>query len=257
MQITRVRYEGDVRYGVREDDAIHLLDANPLLGEAVRTGEVLDWEASEVLPSVEPHAKIVGIGMNYPPAPGRPVPERPLVFLKATSSLAADGEAIELPDIDGQIVHEGELAVIIGRRTKNVSEADAMNAVFGYTIVNDVTARDLMLADVQWARGKSFDTFCPIGPVIDTELDHANARISTSVNGEPRREGNTRDLVFSVPFLISYLSRGFTLNPGDVIMTGSPPGDGEIAPGDEVTVTIEGIGTLRNPVTTSARTGGA
>jgi 2-keto-4-pentenoate hydratase/2-oxohepta-3-ene-1,7-dioic acid hydratase in catechol pathway len=192
----------------------------------------------------------VCIGMNYAAhkeelAPG--TSDRPVIFLKPNTSVVGPGDAIQIPPVEGRIVHEGELAIVIGRIAKQVPASRAHEVIFGYTIANDVSARDEMFADGQWARAKGFDTFCPLGPVIETELDVSNLEIQTFVDGEPRRHGNTRDLIHKIPEIIEYVSDIWTLLPGDVILTGTPAGLGGFVDGQTVDITIEGIGTLSNP----------
>jgi 2-keto-4-pentenoate hydratase/2-oxohepta-3-ene-1,7-dioic acid hydratase in catechol pathway len=252
MRIVRFLHDGEARYGCVDGEVIALLQGNPIRDGAIETGETVVGATVQLLPPVEPSAKIIGIGTNYPPRPGGPVfplPTEPKMFLKATGSAIGPGQEIELPPIEGEIIHEGELAVVIGRRVKQVVREDALDAVFGYTIANDVTARDQMLKDGLWARAKSYDTFCPLGPVVDTEIDPACAEISTYVNGELRSSGNTRDLVFDVARLVSHVSQVFTLQPGDIILSGAPGGPRTIIPGDDVEISIAGLGMLRNPVT--------
>lgn len=197
-------------------------------------------------------SKIVCVGRNYAEHAkelGNEVPKAPLLFLKAPSAVIANGESIVIPSQSNQVEHEGELAVVIGRDCKDLSDSDDPFAfVLGYTCLNDVTARDIQRADVQFTRGKSFDTFCPIGPHIETELDVSDVRVTTSVNGEIRQDGRTSQMVFPVDFLIRYISRQMTLKAGDVIATGTPSGVSKMEPGDVCDVTIEGIGTLRNDV---------
>jgi 2-keto-4-pentenoate hydratase/2-oxohepta-3-ene-1,7-dioic acid hydratase in catechol pathway len=197
-------------------------------------------------------SKIVCVGRNYAEHAkelGNEVPKAPLLFLKAPSAIIANGESIVIPSQSNQVEHEGELAVVIGRDCKNLSDADDPFAfVLGYTCLNDVTARDIQRADVQFTRGKSFDTFCPIGPHIETELDVSDLRVTTSVNGEIRQDGRTSQMVFPVDFLVRYISRQMTLKAGDVIATGTPSGVSKMEPGDICEVTIEGIGTLKNDV---------
>jgi len=251
MRITRILHEGDARYGSVDGDVIALLRGNPIRDGVIETGETIVASSAQLLPPVESSASIIGIGMNYPPRPDGPQfppPQEPKMFLKATGSAIAPGQAIELPPVDGEMIHEGELAVVIGRTAKQLPRADALNAIFGYTIANDVTARDQMLKDGLWARAKSYDTFCPLGPVIDTEIDPARAEIATYVNGELRSSGNTRDLLFDVAQLISHVSQVLTLHPGDVILTGAPGGARTIVPGDDVEIVISGLGSLQNPV---------
>ena len=197
-------------------------------------------------------SKIVCVGRNYAEHAaelGNDVPVEPLLFLKAPSAIIYDGHAIVLPPQSDQVEHEGELAIIIGRKCKNLHESDDPFAyVRGYTCLNDVTARDLQRRDGQFTRAKSFDTFCPIGPVIETELDTSDLRVTTRVNGEIRQDGRTSQMVFSVDFLIRYISNMMTLNAGDVIATGTPSGVSKMNVGDVCEVEIEGIGTLTNSI---------
>jgi 2-keto-4-pentenoate hydratase/2-oxohepta-3-ene-1,7-dioic acid hydratase in catechol pathway len=196
--------------------------------------------------------KIVCVGRNYVAHArelGNEVPERPLLFFKPPSSLVGDGETIVLPQESERVEHEGEVAVVIGRRASRVSEAEAMTYVAGFAPLNDVTARDLQKTDGQWARAKGFDTFCPMGETVDATGIAADAlEVICRVNGEVRQRGTTDQMVFSIPFLISYISGIMTLEPGDVIATGTPAGVGPLRPGDVVEVEIPGIGVLRNPV---------
>jgi 2-keto-4-pentenoate hydratase/2-oxohepta-3-ene-1,7-dioic acid hydratase in catechol pathway len=197
-------------------------------------------------------SKIICVGRNYSEHAaelGNEVPKEPLLFLKAPSALIRDGEDIVVPSQSQQVEHEAELAVIIGRDCKDLSAMDdPFEYVRGYVCLNDVTARDIQRKDVQFTRGKSFDTFCPVGPVIETELDVTDVRVTCSVNGEIRQDGRTSQMVFPVDFLIRYISRQMTLKAGDVIATGTPSGVSKLNPGDICEVTVEGIGTLRNTV---------
>jgi 2-keto-4-pentenoate hydratase/2-oxohepta-3-ene-1,7-dioic acid hydratase in catechol pathway len=197
-------------------------------------------------------SKIICVGRNYSEHAaelGNEVPKEPLLFLKAPSALIRDGQDIVVPSQSQQVEHEAELAVIIGRDCKDLSAMDdPFEYVRGYVCLNDVTARDIQRKDVQFTRGKSFDTFCPVGPVIETELDVTDVRVTCSVNGEIRQDGRTSQMVFPVDFLIRYISRQMTLKAGDVIATGTPSGVSKLNPGDICEVTVEGIGTLRNTV---------
>lgn len=197
-------------------------------------------------------SKIVCVGRNYADHAkelGNEVPAQPLLFLKAPSAIIASGDSIVIPPESDQVEHEGELALVIGRDCKNIAdEEDPLSYVLGYTCLNDVTARDIQRADVQFTRGKSFDTFCPVGPHIETELDVSDLRVTTSVNGEIRQEGRTSQMIFPVPYLVRYISRQMTLKAGDIIATGTPAGVSKLNPGDVCEVTIEGIGTLANTV---------
>lgn len=196
-------------------------------------------------------SKIVCIGANYRAhvaEMGKQVPDEPVLFMKPPSALLAAGEPIVRPRGYLRVDFEGELALVIGRRARRVSAARALDVVLGLTIVNDVTVRDLQEKDRQWTRAKGFDSFCPLGPHIAAGLDPADLRITTRVNGETRQDSRTSDLIFPVPFLIEFITRHMTLEPGDVVSTGTPSGVGNLAPGDRVAIEIEGIGVLENPV---------
>jgi 2-keto-4-pentenoate hydratase/2-oxohepta-3-ene-1,7-dioic acid hydratase in catechol pathway len=202
--------------------------------------------AAPVLPT-----KIICVGRNYVEHAKEhnvEVPEMPLLFLKPPSALIGPNQAIVLPPQSQQVEHEAELVIVIGKRGRWISPEEALNFVLGYTIGNDVTARDLQRRDGQWTRGKGFDTFCPIGPWIETDFDPADRVITCYVNGEMRQMASTRDMVFSVRQLIAYASSVMTLEPGDLLMTGTPAGVGPLLPGDQVQVAIEGIGALTNTV---------
>jgi len=197
-------------------------------------------------------SKIVCVGRNYADHAaelGNEVPKDPLLFLKAPSAVIADGQNITIPRLSEQVEHEGELAVIISKTCKDLTEdANPFDYVLGYTCLNDVTARDLQRKDGQFARAKSFDTFCPIGPVVETDLDVNDVEVTVRVNGITKQAGRTSQMVFPVEFLIRYISNMMTLNAGDVIATGTPAGVSKLSPGDVCEVEIEGIGTLRNGV---------
>ena len=197
-------------------------------------------------------SKIVCVGRNYMEHAaelGNKMPDEPLLFLKAPSALIGDGDRIELPRASQQVEHEGELGVVIGKRAhKLASTEDPLNYVFGYTCVNDVTARDLQRKDVQFTRSKSFDTFCPVGPWIVTDIDPTNVQITTRLNGEVKQHGKTAHMAFSVSYLIRYIASIMTLNPGDLIATGTPAGVSRMKHGDVVEIEVEGIGILQNQV---------
>ena len=195
--------------------------------------------------------KIVGIGQNYrahAAEMGKGIPSEPLIFLKPTTAIIAPGEAIRRPAGYARVDYEGELGVVIGRRTTRISRDRALDAVLGYCCVNDVTVRELQAKDGQWARAKGFDTFCPIGPRIVAGLDPRDLRITTRVNGAVKQDSRTSDLIFDVPTLIAFVSEHMTLEPGDVISTGTPAGVGPFQVGDVIEIEIEGVGVLRNPV---------
>jgi 2-keto-4-pentenoate hydratase/2-oxohepta-3-ene-1,7-dioic acid hydratase in catechol pathway len=197
------------------------------------------------------HPKIIGVGTNYRAHAvemGKPIPDEPVLFMKPASALLAAGEPIVRPRGYERVDFEGELGVVIGKRARRVREADALSFVWGYTIVNDVTVRDLQKKDGQFTRAKGFDTFCPVGPKLVEGLDPRDLRLRTRLNGVQKQDSSTSDLIFSVARLIEVISRVMTLEPGDLISTGTPSGVGPIAPGDRVEIEIEGIGVLSNPV---------
>lgn len=247
MKICRFSKDGNVRVGIVEDDEIWVCDA------ALEKTEEL-WYRDEIrlLAPVQP-SKIVCVGRNYAEHAaelGNEVPKEPLLFLKAPSAVIAGGDSIVIPPQSQQVEHEGELAVVIGHQCKGLSEEDdPLKYVLGYTCLNDVTARDIQRNDVQFTRGKSFDTFCPVGPYIETGLDVADIRVATRVNGTVKQDGRTSQMVFAIDYLIRYISNMMTLLPGDVIATGTPSGVSKLSVGDVCEVEIEGIGTLSNPVT--------
>ena len=197
-------------------------------------------------------SKIVCVGRNYREHAaelGNKMPDEPLLFLKAPSAIILSGDEIVLPSASQQVEHEGELGVVIGRVARNIpTDEDPLSYVLGYTCVNDVTARDLQRKDVQFTRGKSFDTFCPVGPWIETDIDPSNVAVETRLNGEVKQKGNTADMAFPVAFLIRYISEIMTLYPGDLIATGTPAGVSRMKPGDIVEVEVAGIGILQNRV---------
>jgi 2-keto-4-pentenoate hydratase/2-oxohepta-3-ene-1,7-dioic acid hydratase in catechol pathway len=199
--------------------------------------------------------KIVCIGRNYAAHAkelGHEVPSAPLLFLKAPSALLAPNAAIRIPPQSQRVEHEAEIGVVIGRRACEVDEARAMEHVAGFTCVNDVTARDLQKSDGQWSRAKGFDTFCPVGPFVKPDLDWTAFEVICRVNGQVRQHGHARDMIFPIPYLVSYISHQMTLEPGDLIATGTPEGVGPLVPGDMVEVEIPGLGLLANPVTRKA-----
>jgi len=224
-------------------------------GEAVVAGDSRRALASvRLLPPCLP-TKIVCVGRNYldhAREMGNDLPDKPLLFFKPPSAVIGDGDEIVYPPQSSRVDYEGELGVVIARRCRHVSRAGALDVVRGYTIVNDVTARDLQETDVQWARAKGFDTFAPIGPCIADGLDPSRLRIRTTLNGEVRQDSSTGLLIFDIPTLIEYISAAFTLEAGDVIATGTPSGIGPMQPGDEVRVEIDGIGALSNRVAAPA-----
>lgn len=257
MKFCRFLHEDQVKYGaVRGDEIFAFPDLNEL-GEITRNLALTDAVSmSEIkfLPPATP-SKIVCVGRNYSAHAsemGNEVPDAPMLFLKAPSALITEGEEIIIPPQSGQVEHEGELAVVIGKTCKNLTDDDdAFDFVFGYVCLNDVTARDLQKKDGQFARAKSFDTFCPVGAIIETDLDVTDIRVTTKVNGTVRQDGRTSEMVFPVDYLIRYISRQMTLNAGDIIATGTPAGVSKLEPGDVCEVEIEGIGVLTNKISAS------
>jgi len=251
VKIARFSTGGDPRFGIVDDDEIVVLRGDPMFNGFDTTEERIPLADVKLLAPVIPRSKVVAVGRNYREHAaelGNEAPAEPLLFLKPNTSVIGPGDTIVRPRQSSRVDFEGELAIVIGSIAKNVSEADAASVVFGYTVANDVTARDLQEKDGQWARAKGFDTFCPLGPVIETEFEVANQGIETRVNGEVRQSGRLDEMVHSVASVIAYASAVFTLLPGDVILTGTPAGVGPIMAGDTVEVTVEGIGTLSNPV---------
>ncbi|GAA4054232.1 fumarylacetoacetate hydrolase family protein [Agromyces indicus] len=253
MKVARFSHGESISFGIvdEEEHELVVLKADPMFAGYDPTGERVPLAEAKLLAPVIPRSKVVAVGKNYhdhAAEMGGEAPAEPLLFLKPNTAVIGPGDSIVLPPESSQVEFEGELAVVIGRIARRVSEADAASVVFGYTIANDVTARDLQRSDGQWTRAKGFDTFCPLGPVIDTDLDLERGTIETSVNGERRQEARLADMVHSISAIIAYASNVFTLLPGDVILTGTPAGVGPITTGDTVEVSISGLGSLANPV---------
>ncbi|MHB9146774.1 MAG: fumarylacetoacetate hydrolase family protein [Symbiobacteriia bacterium] len=233
-----------------EGDQAVLLTTAPWQAGSHESGSRLPLASARLLTPAEP-TKIICVGRNYAEHAkemNAELPKEPLLFLKPPSALLAPGGDIVFPPQSQHLSYEGELAVVIGTTCKDATPADVMSCVFGYTCGNDVTARDIQRADGQWTRGKGFDTFCPTGPYLVTDLAWEDLRIQTRVNGEVRQDGRTSAMVFSVPVLLSYISQAMTLEPGDLVLTGTPPGVGSMNVGDRVEIEIEGIGRLENSV---------
>ena len=241
------------RFGVIDDENVYPVTADEYFNtrEVPRSQAVLALDKVRLLAPVTP-SKVVCVGRNYREHAeelGNKMPEEPLLFLKAPSAVIGSEEVIELPPQSDQVEHEGELGVVIGRRTRHFQpDEDPLDFVLGYTCVNDVTARDLQRKDIQFTRGKSFDTFCPVGPIIVTDLNPLDATVVTRLNGDIRQQGRTSDMAFPVPFLIKYIADIMTLYPGDLIATGTPAGVSRMKPGDVVEVEVSGVGVLRNPI---------
>jgi len=243
-----VSHHGSPRHAIARGGEVRLLEGD-VFG-AFEPGAPITLEGAELLPPVRP-SKIVAIGLNYRDHAlemHKPLPAEPLMFMKPSTAVIGPGEPIRLPMWAGEIHHEAELAVVMGRRASHVAAAAAMDHVLGLACANDVTARDLQKKDVQYTRAKSFDTFAPLGPCIALGLDPSHLQIEGLVNGAVRQSSSTRELIHAVPALIEFVSRVMTLLPGDVILTGTPSGVGPLQPGDTVTVRIEGIGELTNKV---------
>ncbi|MEX2355572.1 MAG: fumarylacetoacetate hydrolase family protein [Thermaerobacterales bacterium] len=257
MQWVRFSLNGRASFGLLEDGRVRQVDGDPITDpENVRPGRE-SWALSQVqlLAPLAP-GKIVAIGRNYSAHAaemGNDVPEEPLMFLKPPSSVIGPDETIILPKISENVEHEAELVAVIGREARHVQPDEALLFVFGYTGGNDVTARDLQRRDGQWSRAKGFDTFTPLGPVIQTDLSPGNLSVRCLVNGQVRQDSNTKLLVFDLPALIAHITQAMTLFPGDCIMTGTPDGVGPLQAGDEVVVEIESIGSLCNRVAAADR----
>jgi len=254
MKLCHFEYKNEKYWGAVNNDSVFPLDDLEDIIEpsgSIKLTKYTKIASVKLLAPASP-SKIVCVGRNYAEHAaelGNEVPKEPLLFFKAPSAIITEGEAIVIPEQSNQVEHEGELAVVMSRTCKNLSENDnPLEYIFGYTCLNDITARDLQRQDVQFTRAKSFDTFCPIGAFIETELDVADIRLTTKVNGVIKQTGRTSQMIFSVPFLIRYISNQMTLNAGDIIATGTPSGVSKLNAGDIVEVEIEGIGVLRNPV---------
>lgn len=252
MKVARFSLNGDIRFGILDDDELVVLAGDPMYAGWDTTGERVPLNQATLLAPAIPRSKVVCIGKNYfdhAQEMGGEVPSEPLLFLKPNTAVIGPNDAIVRPKISERVDFEGELAIVIGAVAKNVPEADADKVIFGYTVANDVTARDLQARDGQWARAKGFDTFCPLGPVVETEFDRAASRIETRLNGEVKQSASFDLLMFDIPRIIAAVTEVFTMLPGDVILTGTPAGIGPMQAGDTVEVEIAGIGTLCNTVT--------
>jgi len=242
--------------GIAADDAtVVALAGDPLYVGMHLTEEQHQLADVRLLAPVIPRSKVVGIGRNYAAHAaelGHDLPDEPLMFLKPNTSVVGPGDPVFYPSRTKDLQYEGELAVVIGRICRDVTPERVADVIYGYTIGNDVTARDLQKSDVQFTRAKGFDSFCPLGPWIETELDTSDLRVQTHLNGDLKQDGSTKDMIFDVATLVAHVSSVMTLLPGDVILTGTPEGVGPMNPGDEVDVTISGIGTLTNKVVARA-----
>lgn len=250
-----------VQWGLLVDEVVYPLQCAPYLSPLSAhvyapqiIGDAVSLDEVRLLAPAEPQ-KIVCVGRNYAEHAaelGNEVPTEPLIFLKPPSSLIGPDEPVVYPAISNNVQHEGELALIIGQRCRNLRAEDATDVIFGYTLANDVTARDLQRSDSQWTRGKGFDTFCPVGPWVDTQFNPANRMVRCLVNDEVRQDGNTGLMIYSIETILAFVTRFMTLEPGDLVLTGTPAGVGPVQPGDVMTVEIGGLGTLSNPVISEA-----
>lgn len=250
MKIVRFKAGDDIAYGLAEAEGVTLYQGSPFVAwEATET--LIPWESVQLLAPVLP-SKVVAVGKNYVDHAAEmdsDVPEEPIIFLKPATSVVGPNANVVYPPLSSEVHHEAELAVVVGRIARNIRAEDASRYIFGYTAANDVTARDLQRKDGQWTRAKGFDTFCPLGPAIETELDPLERlAVIARVNGEVRQAGFTADLVFGVAEILEFISRVMTLLPGDVILTGTPSGVGPVQPGDLMEVEVDGVGVLANRV---------
>lgn len=236
-------------FGIVTGNEIEILAGDPLYSGINKTGEKVALDSVKLLAPVIPRSKVVCVGKNYADHAKEMdsvVPEQPVIFIKPNTSVIGPDDAIIWPAMSKKVDHEAELAIVIGKICKDVPKDRVKDVIFGYTIGNDVTARDLQKVDGQWSRAKGFDTFCPLGPWIVTDLDPSDLAISAEVDGELRQSDRTSSMIFDIPTIINFISQVYTLLPGDVILTGTPAGVGAIPVGSSVSVTIEGIGTLTN-----------
>jgi 2-keto-4-pentenoate hydratase/2-oxohepta-3-ene-1,7-dioic acid hydratase in catechol pathway len=251
MRLVRFSAGERIATGVIEGEMVRPLRGT-FFEEPLPTGEEIPLDTVRLLAPVLP-SKMVCIARNYvehAKEMGNPIPETPVLFIKPATSVIGPGDPIPIPPGSGRVDHEAELAVVIGRLCRRADEHEAMSAVLGFTCANDVTSRDWQKSDVQWARAKGSDGFGPLGPWIETDLDPSDLELASRVNGELRQKARTSEMTLSPAALISHISQTITLLPGDVVLTGTPPGVGPMVPGDTVEIEIEGIGVLENPVAT-------
>lgn len=254
MKILRFQQNNKEVFGILKNEVVYEVVSNSqnlfYTRSCPELGKSYSLEDVKILPPIYP-SKVVCVGLNYQDHAAEldmDLPDEPVLFLKPPTTVIGPADPIIYPPESRQVDYEAELAVIVGQNAHKISADDASNYIAGYTVLNDVTARDLQQKDGQWTRAKSFDTFCPLGPWMETDLDPANQRISMRVNGELKQNSNTRNMIFPVEELFSFISHIMTLNPGDVIATGTPPGVGELQVGDLAEAAVEGVGTLRNRV---------
>jgi 2-keto-4-pentenoate hydratase/2-oxohepta-3-ene-1,7-dioic acid hydratase in catechol pathway len=255
VRIARFTTGDEPQYGVvggaDGDEIVASVIGDPLYAGVELTGEQLPLADVRLLAPVIPRSKVVCIGRNYVAHAeelGHDVPKEPLVFLKPNTSVVGPYDPVVYPRQSSNVHFEGELGIVIGRICRDVPPERVADVIYGYTVGNDVTARDLQETDDQWARAKGFDSFCPLGPWIETDLDPSDVRVRTELNGELKQDGTTSLMIFDVPTVVSYITSFMTLLPGDVVLTGTPAGVGPMQVGDDVSVTVDGIGTLTNKV---------
>ncbi|MDQ3044556.1 MAG: fumarylacetoacetate hydrolase family protein [Chloroflexota bacterium] len=252
MKIVRYGTDGGADYGILENETVYAATGD-LFDGLGRGDEVGALASLTLLTPIQP-GKIVCVGLNYAAHvtendASRTVPEEPVLFMKPNSTLIAPGDPITIANPENRTDYEAELVIVIGKRARRISESDAVAYIFGFTAGNDVSDRVLQAKDGQWIRAKGFDTYCPLGPCIETELDVRDAKVESRLNGEVRQSQTTANMIFNPHFLVSYISNVMTLDPGDIIMTGTPEGVGPLKSGDTIDVEVGGIGVLRNPVT--------
>jgi 2-keto-4-pentenoate hydratase/2-oxohepta-3-ene-1,7-dioic acid hydratase in catechol pathway len=250
LKIVRYQSTGPVAWGVLQDGVVLAAEGTPFVDLHLTGATVGPVDEVTLHAPVNPRT-VLCVGRNYRSHAeefGNKVPDEPLLFLKPPASVIGPGEDVVYPELSSRLDPEAELVLVIGKRARSVAAADAWDVIGGYTCGNDITARDIQKSDGQWTRGKGFDTFCPIGPWVETEYDPTDVGISCTVDDERRQDGRTKDLIFSIPFLIEYVTRFTTLEPGDVILSGTPEGVRPEQPGNTITVEIEGLGRLSNPV---------
>jgi 2-keto-4-pentenoate hydratase/2-oxohepta-3-ene-1,7-dioic acid hydratase in catechol pathway len=248
LRLYRFNHEGTPRYAAEREGRFRLLEGD--IFDKFSEGAEVSGESLDLLPPVSP-SKIVCIGLNYKDHAAeqhKPLPEEPLIFIKPSTAVIGPGQPIEAPMWAGRVDHEAELGLVIGKTAFKVAAGQAHRHILGLIAVNDVTARELQNKDGQYTRSKGFDTFAPIGPCIAVGLDGKDLQVRAYVNGSLRQDSRTRELIFTIPELVEFVSSVMTLVPGDIISTGTPSGIGPIVPGDQVTVHVEGVGALTNPV---------
>ena len=250
MRIVRYQTATGAAWGVLDDDVVLAAEGTPFVDLVSTSDTVGPLAEVPLLAPVTPRT-VLCVGRNYRSHAeefGNKVPDEPLLFLKPPSAVVGPGAEVVYPTLSKRLDPEVELVLVIGRTARNVAAADAWDVIGGYTCGNDITARDLQKSDGQWTRGKGFDTFCPVGPWVETDYDPTDVAISCTVDGEPRQDGRTKDLIFPIPYLIEYITRFTTLQPGDIILSGTPEGVRPVEPGNIVTVAVEGLGSLTNTV---------